>query len=305
MTGTSDIPTLERITFFRGQPLLAADLTALQQANRELRWLHNRALHAWGIGIGFAATGERGDTIVTIGSGYGIDNLGREIILTDSQAKSVPAVSGAPNGGEASYYLVASYEPDADQKVLERRAGICLPGDTIRLSEDPRIDWRRTDQLTEGLELVLAQAWIQNCQLSRPLSLAPRRYARPPQQPYVAAGQTDPKDTPWALWPTGGAPIGVTTDVDTSSANFRTTPRYEAHVVGNRVWTDGSGPNPVLLIAFAGIVAAAPASFTLQVAMPELAGGLIPVNTTPGTGQDLATRVHSLSWYVVWMGTEG
>ena len=52
----NDIPDLERITFFAGQRLLARDLGDLQRADRELRWLHNRSLHTWGIGIGFVFT---------------------------------------------------------------------------------------------------------------------------------------------------------------------------------------------------------------------------------------------------------
>src|SRR5262249_46390441 len=163
---------------FTGQQLKATDLAALQRSNRELRWLHNRSLHAWGIGIGLAVTGERGDRAVTVDDGYGVDCRGREIILTEPQTKTVPAVAAGPGGGEASYYLVAAYQSDDDQKVRERRPGVCLPDGTVRLSEEPLIDWRRPDQLEEGFELILAQAWIQNCQLSRPLSFAARRYAR-------------------------------------------------------------------------------------------------------------------------------
>jgi hypothetical protein len=83
----ADIPELERVTFFPGQQLSAADLTEFERANRELRWLHNRSLHGWGIGIGLGVTGERGDGRVLIDAGYAVDGLGREIILTEKCAR--------------------------------------------------------------------------------------------------------------------------------------------------------------------------------------------------------------------------
>ena len=61
-----NIPELERITFFPGQRLHAEDLTDVQTVDRELRWLHNRSLHTWGIGLGFGVTGEAGASAVAI-----------------------------------------------------------------------------------------------------------------------------------------------------------------------------------------------------------------------------------------------
>src|SRR5918996_6138934 len=96
MADRVDIPDIERVTFFTGQRLTEKDLAALQRANRELRWLHNRSLHSWGIGIGLAVAGERGDSAVTVEPGYGVDCLGREIILTERRGIPVPAVSHGP-----------------------------------------------------------------------------------------------------------------------------------------------------------------------------------------------------------------
>jgi hypothetical protein len=287
-----DIPDIERVTFFTGQRLTEKDLAALQRANRELRWLHNRSLHSWGIGIGLAVAGERGDSAVTVEPGYGVDCLGREIILTAPQTMPIPAVAHGPGGVEAVYYLVAAYQEDADQKVAERRPGVCLPEGTVRLSEEPRLEWRRPEQLQEGLELVLAQAWIQNCQLSRPLSLAARRFARPSQQPYIAAGQTDREKTAWIPWVVSDQPVGVLTQVDTSAARFRTTPRYIAHVVGERLLR-GAAAN-IMIVGFPAVAAATPAGFTLPMHLPEpeVAGANIDI-------------FNQLGWHVVWMGVEG
>jgi hypothetical protein len=299
MTERVDIPNIERITFFTGQRLMEKDMAALQRANRELRWLHNRSLHAWGIGIGLTATGERGDSTVTVEPGYGVDCLGREIILTERRVIPVPAVAhglevAARHGEPVVYYLVAAYQEDADQKVVERRPGVCLPEGTVRLSEEPRIEWRRPEQLQEGLALILAQAWIQNCRLSRPLSLAVRRFARPSQQPYIAAGQTDREQTAWLPWEVSSQRVGVFTQVDTSAARFRTTPRYTAHVVGDRHFREDTG-TLVTVVGFPAVADTTPAGFTLQVLLPEVADSDINFN-------DL---FNDLGWHAVWMGVEG
>lgn len=303
MAGKAEIPELERFTFFPGQRLTATDLTELRRAHQELRQLHNRSLHNWGIGVGLEVSGERGDSSVTIGPGYGVDCLGREIILTASRMKTVPAVASGPGGGEALYYLVAEYLEDKDQKVMERRPGVCLPEGTVRLSEEPLIDWRRPDQLKEGLELILAQAWILNCQLSRDLALTARRYARPSQQPYIAAGQTRKGNTIWAAWrDENNQAIGVLTHVDTSPARFRTTPRYMAHVAGERYLPGRAGPppaslQPLLLVGFTEIIDATPESFTVRVALPT--------NFPPPVNQIISPDlVKELGWHVVWMGIE-
>jgi hypothetical protein len=295
MTERVDIPNIERLTFFTGQRLMEKDFAALQRANQERNWLHNRSLHSWGIGIGLTVAGERGDSTVTVEPGYGVDCLGREIILTEQRVIPVPAVAhgsvvAARSGGEAVFYLVAAYQEDADQKIAERRPGVCLPEGTVRLSEEPRLEWRRPEQIQEGLALVLAQAWIQNCRLSRPLSMAARRFARPSQQPYIAAGQTDREKTAWPPWDVSNQIVGVLTHVDTSAARFRTTPHYIAHIVGNRLLPGAAAPN-IMILGFPAVADTTPVGFTLQVLLPGVAGSNINFN--------------ELGWHVVWMGVEG
>jgi hypothetical protein len=309
MSEQVDIPDLERITFFPGQRLTAPDLSELRRVHQELRWLHNRSLHMWGVGIGLAVTGERGDSAVTIAPGYGTDCLGREILLTEARMKTVPAVASGPSGGEAIYYLVARYLGDEGQKLAERRPGVCLPEGTVRLSEEPLIEWRRPEQLQQGLELILAQAWIKNCQLSRPLSFAARRSARPSQQPYIAAGQTPQGNTAWTAWQVGNnhQTIGILAHVSTSAARFHATPRYVAHVAGER-YLDPA-PGPLLLLGATEVVNATPDGFTMQVQLPNFPGNNPPIN--PGWLLDSSTGVprvvgivKQLGWHVVWMGIE-
>ena len=66
---------IERLQFFNGQRVSAADLQGIEAFNREMRWLHNTSLHQPGIGSGFAVGGSKGDREVTISPGYAIDAL--------------------------------------------------------------------------------------------------------------------------------------------------------------------------------------------------------------------------------------
>jgi hypothetical protein len=300
MSGTGNIPNLERITFFDGQRLTAEDLTALQTANRDLRWLHNRSLHGWGIGAGFSVTGNTGDTSVQIGPGYAIDCQGREIILTTPVTKSVPAVASASDGvSPVSYYLVASYLDDSDQSVLQKRAGVCLPSGTVRLTESPELDWIAQPQLDTTTMVVLAQISVLNCQLNSPVNLAVRRYARTSSQPYIAAGETETAVTPWQVWiPTGQtSAVGLYCTVDTSSANFHTTPSYVAHVMGQRIGPDPTTNLPILLTPAVSLVNASPTGFTVQAALRSY------TKNTTAQWTDLEKFANNW-WQVVWMGIE-
>jgi hypothetical protein len=297
MSVRTDIPDLKRIQFFNGQRLNAGDMTELQRANRELRWLHNRSLHGWGIGTGYGVAGETGDTAVTVAPGYALDCMGRELILTTASTLSVPAVAGNANGGPAIFFLTVSYVDDAGQDVAERRPGVCTPEGTVRLTETPLISWREQGSVTDGMDIILARASVANCQLDSPLAIDVRRSARPVQQPYIASGETIATATVWSVKSINGIPVGVTTTVDTSAARFQATPAYFAHVVGSRVVATPSGLQFALTLV--SIADPAPASFACDV---YLVPGDMPGILNAG---ESANVLNALEWSVVWMGVEG
>jgi hypothetical protein len=296
-----NIPELERITFFPGQRLHADDLTDVQTVDRELRWLHNRSLHTWGIGVGFAVAGEAGDSAVVIEPGYGIDCAGREIILTETRTKPIPAVAGDQQGKPVEFFLTAEYQGDDRQAVRERRPGACVPDGTVRLAEEPLLRWKTRTDLREGFELVLAQVWIGNCRLNRDVSLSVRRSARPSEYPYIAAGQTPTGATPWAAWTDGATFLGVSVDVDTSQARFRVTPHYVAHIVGERALP---APLQALAVPFPMVASATPERFVLRVLLPEMS----PLPYNPPQLRNAATVSdtvrNTLKWNVSWIGVE-
>src|SRR5262249_23658315 len=150
---------LSRVAFFEGERLAAADLNAAATVQRELRWLHNRSLHSWGIALGFAVTGGTGDQQVMVGPGYGVDGVGREVILTESITIVVPSTADDGHGQPVTYFLLTKYPDESTLPVLEERQGECGTSGPVRLQERADIYWKKQGtQLLTGFELVLAQA---------------------------------------------------------------------------------------------------------------------------------------------------
>ncbi len=297
MSARTDIPELKRIQFFNGQRLTAGDMTELQRANRELRWLHNRSRHGWGIGPGYGVAGEQGDTSVTVAPGYALDCMGRELILTEAATLTVPAVAGNSDGTAAIFYLTVTYKDDTDQSVAERRPGVCTPGGTVRLTEGPLISWREQANITDGMDIILAKASVLNCQLDTALALEVRRSARPTDQPFIASGETIATATSWTVKTENGVAVGVTTTVDTSAARFQATPVYFAHVVGPRVIDTPTGPQ--LALTLISISQSTPASFNCDVY-------LFTIDTSALlTPDEVGAVLNNLDWSVVWIGVEG
>jgi hypothetical protein len=257
---------IERQQFFNGQRLFASDLQGLEAFNREMRWLHNRSLHQPGIGNGLAVYGQKGDRQVSIGPGYAIDSLGREIVLTEMQLEPVPPVAGEDNGTPVFYDLTVAYPDDVELEVAETRDGVCLPRGVVRLREMPILCWVRlkqddlgnlrpqslklTKDIQDGLKIILARIEVLNCQLNQPVSIAQRREARPGRLPYIGCGVAEP--TPWRDLQLGGASSAIptavfaasipglfalTADIDTTTAGFLTTPCFSAHIPGPRIMT--------------------------------------------------------------------
>jgi hypothetical protein len=282
MSNTDDIPLLERPAFFHNQRLTANDLTAAQTYNRELRWLHNRSLHSWGIAFGFVVTGLRGAQSVTVLTGYAVDCVGRDLVLDKALDLPIPAVASDSNGSPAIYYLTISYAEDADLEPVNR-AGECNSSGAVRRPEMPIVRWQDPNDLNpdsryrQGFDVVLGAIRVLNCQLADDISGRERRYAIPPQQPYIAAGRSQPGNTPWHLFPNDNAPLGVATTVATSGAGFQNTPRYQANVVGERLFQAAPGSETIVVDGSPQIAQVTASSFELRV--------LLPTGTTVGNSQ--------------------
>jgi hypothetical protein len=314
VNGQTDIPSLQRPAFFDGQQLSAADLGSVQAFHRELLWLHHRSLHNWGIATGYAMSGRRGDRTVGVQPGYALDCQGRELILAEERTVPIPAVAGASGGGPATYYLTVSYLEDADI-VPEMREGTCGSSGAVRRPERPNLRWQDPDDRSAesgfraGLDVVLGAISVEGCRLAADVSSAERRDAIPEQQPFVFAGQTPAGATQWTLWPDEEIRLGVATQVETNEAGFRATPRYQAHVVGQRV-VPPNHHEGFVVEGYAEVADATATGFELRVILPEgTVGGEVglPLNPPEEVLQPefMDELEKTLRWSVVWLGVEG
>jgi hypothetical protein len=315
MSTSDDIPRLERPAFFKNQHLTAADLTAAQTYNGELRCLHNRSLHSWGIAFGFAVSGRRGAQSVKVDSGYAIDCNGRDLVLDEARDMPIPAVAGASDGSPASYYLTISYAEDTELNAI-MRAGACNFSGAVRRQEMPVVRWQdpadsnAASRYRHGQDVVLCAIRVSNCQLVEDVSARERRDAVPVQQPYVAVGQSEPGETRWRLFKPHDTVLGVVTTVATSDAGFQFNPRYQAHVVGERIFTPKPPKKKFAVDGYAQIAKSSATSFELQVTLPTgttLAGDAVVLLNPPEVFEPKFVDVLKLDlgWHVVWMGVEG
>lgn len=302
MSVPNEIPKVTRPAFFDGQRLTAADLSAVQDYQRELRWLHNRSLHTWGIAFGLEVFAKRGDRAVTVQIGYALDCLGRDLLVNAPVSLPIPPVSGP-----TTYYLTISYIED-EHLPPELRQGECDANGAVRLPEQARLRWQQPDDRQEesryrhGYDVILASIQVQNCKLAAEPALKQRREARPATQPYIAAGNDS--SLAWEAIKSGQQVIGLKASVDTSAAGFGATPQYMAHVVGER---EVPGAKDSILDGLVHISEATPIGFTLTLYLPPdipLGGGMV-LNSQKYLHGELPNLVQEWGWSVAWLGIEG
>jgi hypothetical protein len=108
------------------------------------------------------------------------------------------------------------------------------------------------------------------------------------------------------------AAAGVSTIVRTTRAGFRSTPRYQAHVMGKRTYTFTSGAQQIAAAVdgYVHIANPTPVSFELRVVLP---GGIFAAAGTEYmlNGDNVLMPAfmdrlqRELEWHVVWLGVEG
>jgi hypothetical protein len=297
------LPPTHRPAFFAGEVLHAAELADVVAVERSLRWLHNRTLHGWGIGLGLEVAGARAATAVSVEIGYALDAGGRDLVLEEAVTLPVPPVASGADGGPADYLLVLAYTED-EAAVVELRDGACETAGAVRRHDDPTVAWRVPQAVREGLDIVLAAAKVAGCALAAPLVTdAVRRSLGSIPSPRVVTGRSS---SPWVWWPSDAVPAGVKTTVDTSTGDFRQTPVYEASIAGS--FENQIGGKSYLIAGAAHVEHARPRSFELVVPLPEGrvdAGTLGVFAVNPRDKGSLLDLVNTwLGWSVQWIGVE-
>lgn len=150
---------LERLNYYNGQRLEAADLRLEQDYHiRVRRWL-NRSLHTWGIAAGLEVTVKPGDAHkLLVDPGLALDDQGREIILLEQQEIGVIGTPSTTPGVVFGNYLTIRY---SEEPVALTEDGCAVPinggkvknrpawGGPARLRAEPLLEWT-DDWPTEG-----------------------------------------------------------------------------------------------------------------------------------------------------------
>jgi hypothetical protein len=115
---------LERLNYFNGQRLQAADFKLEQEYHmRVRRWL-NRSLYTPGIASGLEVYKIEGAPKVKVLPGLAIDHLGREIILLEERTVDVVDHSGGGNSVCQGPYLTIRYQ----EEVIAQQDTSCAVG---------------------------------------------------------------------------------------------------------------------------------------------------------------------------------
>lgn len=132
---------LERLHFYDGQRLQAVDLALEQGYHIQVRRLLNRGLYSPGVVSGLQVV-EVDKRHVTVTAGVALDPAGREIVLLEDAALSVPSRPATPP--LQGWFLVIQYAEEAEPGLLaDCRCGV---GTTppARTREVPTLAWTET-----------------------------------------------------------------------------------------------------------------------------------------------------------------
>jgi len=106
---------VRRVNYVDGQILTAADLRAEQGYHRQMRYLHNRALHGSGIVDGLEVE-VTGSDEVWVTPGLAIDARGREIVVTEPVGLDLCALEAEPS---PTWYVLVAWEEVPDETSVQ------------------------------------------------------------------------------------------------------------------------------------------------------------------------------------------
>jgi hypothetical protein len=215
---TVDRHQIERLRFFPGQDLLAADLRDLIAFHAQLGAWHNRAIHeAYGVRYGLRAV--LGAPGVRVSPGLAYDAAGRVLLMAAERSIALPDATT----GEA-FVLVIHLPPAGPGSCHERRLDLSAPV----------LSWRPERRWRSGGGVALCRLVPSGAAFTLDADFAPA-LARPLARPRIAAGTTVAGGTAWQLWQLPTRPVftpGIQVAVDTRASGFTRTPCYLAWLRG-------------------------------------------------------------------------
>ena len=175
---------LERLNYYNGQRLQAADYRLEQEYHmRVRRWL-NRSLFGAGIAEGLHAVKVPKAPKVRISPGLALDAMGREIILLEEREEVVPGTHD-PDNRPIALYLTIRYA----EKTLAKQDVACILGGgsgekapwggPARLLAEPVLEWSDELPHEDSGKVLLAYVGLgQGCKEVSLLDLGIREYVR-------------------------------------------------------------------------------------------------------------------------------
>jgi|CXWL01.1.fsa_nt_gi hypothetical protein len=173
---------LERLNYFNGQRLEAADLKTEQEYHvRTRRWL-NKSLYTAGIARGLEVRaikeGPKKDTpYVSVSPGLALDNDGREIILLEDTPQEVISFAGTDATKVEGNYLVIEY----GEEIYGHSQGTCSSGNRAPsfITGKPKFFWVPYIPQPGSNQIVLAQVELKKgCKEIEAISLNQRQIVR-------------------------------------------------------------------------------------------------------------------------------
>lgn len=187
-------PPLDRVNYFNGQRLAAADFRADQDYQMRVRRKLFSSLYSIGIVQGLEVTKHLTDPHkVIVASGVALDFMGREIILLDPTEVQVSGTPSTTPGVIFGNFLVIAYAEQRVQVAMDgctaNAAGSCggnlAWGAPTRIRAVPQLDVVDTWPTDQSGKIVLAQIGLQaGCQVGD-IQSGVRRYAVPAKPPTV------------------------------------------------------------------------------------------------------------------------
>lgn len=142
---------MKRVNYYTHQFLKEAEFRDEQNYHINMRRLHNRMFHSWGIveGLDVKRKGERG---ITIGPGIAIDSEGKEMVLTDVVTRDLSSF-----GRDTHVFVTIAYDEGKEEADHEHAGGV---EGYARISETPKISEQKHDPTAGGSVLVLARVHL-------------------------------------------------------------------------------------------------------------------------------------------------
>lgn len=143
--------SIKRLNYFTHQFLREQDFKDEQAYHLEMRRLHNRLLHGWGVVTGLEVQ-KKGEREITVSPGMAIDKDGRELVLAEPVTRDFSSLERSTHT-----HVTIAYAEKWDPADHQAAGGV--EGYT-RLTESPEIKEQKHDPPKDGSVVTLAKVHV-------------------------------------------------------------------------------------------------------------------------------------------------